>query len=129
MRDIKFRAISFNRGCFVFGDLVHQALTTQNMIVDLGVAAYGCYPEKIIEGTVGQFTGLQDKNGVDIYCGDILKGFDELVVTCKFSEEDAAFTLSRHNSSAGAFMGEDYCRNFKVIGNIHQHPELIGGDS
>lgn len=53
--------------------------------------------------------------------GDILSGFEgEVKGIIEWSDEDYAFILN----GAGALLNDQYLSNFKVIGNIHQNPEL-----
>lgn len=78
------------------------------------------------ESIVMQFTGLQDKNGVDIYEGDIceFEGGDTFIVRIEYWLE-----------CYGEWIGEPECedqlrdfyraRNSTVIGNIHENPELL----
>ena len=82
--------------------------------------------------TVGQFTGLRDFHGRNIYDGDIIKitGSNEAKHVA-YSDKEAAFGIQYSDGDffASAFdisgISED-C--YEVIGNIHDNPELLKGD-
>lgn len=88
----------------------------------------------IIPETVGQFTGLTDRNGTKIFDGDIVetpkygvgKGDRNFSGKDKFQVGYAEGTYFIENGTRRFCLRLD--KDIKVIGNIHDNPELIGGD-
>ena len=129
MRTIKFRAMR-NNGKWVIGNYVHHFIsyfdTIERHSIFLSKSENdngGHWVEDIIAKTIGQFTGLYDKDGKEIYEGDILD-FNGLTVEVRFVRGVFAFL-------ANGDLDEELCGDCrtdlfaKVIGNIHDNPELL----
>ena len=128
MREILFRGkrvatATFVRGFYVVFDGRNHSIVNDN-------GNYWVIPE-----TVGQFTGLKDKNGKKIFEGDVVvcrKEIDGNWIDCcveiGFVEmKHGAFGLHRKQGYYRPFKDwlEDY--EYEVIGNIHDNPELLEG--
>ena len=125
MRTIKFRGESILTDEWLYGDLVHSA---DNKRFGILVNDKDSYDEcEVAPETVGQFTGLYDCDGKEIYEGDILRFGNSPSGVCevKWNESIAAFCICFY------FEGEIGSRplgggvEFAIIGNIHDNHELL----
>lgn len=133
MRVIEFRAVSQLDGNWVYGSLIKYDYERPNM-EDLSKphiqSSYDicrkendwCFSYKnvpVFEETIGQYTGLTDKNGTKIFEGDILLvgGTQKVVV----SFEDGQFVISHYAIN----LLRDRTLESEVVGNIHDNPEFL----
>ena len=131
MREILFRGKRTDNGEWVEGDLLHYE--SGEMAICKGFSKYGYEATeiigryKVIPETVGQFTGLTDKNGVRIFEGDIVTGYfnHEKIVGYVFYGGSAQFFIQR-DGIYGIGLNNSDCW-LEVIGNIHDNPELLEG--
>jgi uncharacterized phage protein (TIGR01671 family) len=73
-----------------------------------------------------QFTGLLDKNGNEIYEGDIIKTTTDKLMCITWSERFASFCIERDGWAFQHWFGEAMEANeCEIIGNIHESPELL----
>lgn len=130
MREIKFRGKDYTDK-WRQGDLVQEKWKQGKLImIKKDKTAWS-----ILEETVGQYTGLKDKNKKEIYEGDIVKikhEFDNTGYICEIIYVDGAFRTKKF------IFGSYYdCLYYwyandceiEVIGNIYDNPELLGGNN
>ncbi|EEX52053.1 phage conserved hypothetical protein TIGR01671 [Prevotella sp. oral taxon 472 str. F0295] len=116
-REIIFRGKSLNSKCWVYGDLRQDHIRKKTYI------EYEVSPD-----TIGQYTGMKDANGKEIYEGDIIEscGFRHIV---GYDAKQARFSAKningpRDDGSSITQQWIDECEKV-VIGNIYDNPELI----
>ena len=160
MREILFRGKRLDNGKWVEGafcpkncDSIFGPMVYKPSIIKLDKPNDG-YWFDVEPDTVGQYTGLQDKNGKKIFEGDIFKFPDEIFesyyTSCGteynswetenyavvgFNEYTGGFDFVRYQcqeSSVQADLHEnheldfyEFVRGLEVIGNIHDNPELV----
>lgn len=130
-REIIFRGKDFLKEEWVYGDLVK----TKNFVAIKRTNGDYFHPTQVSPNTVGQYTGLKDKDGREIYEGDILqyigKRRDNMnkVYRRKVVFHEGIFALLSKElpvySALNYHCMEDGRSAWSVIGNIHDNPELM----
>ena len=129
-REILFRGKRTDNGEWVYGDLLCNWTVPQILSEEDGNEYL------VIPATVGQFTGLTDKNGVKIWEGDIIGDWtdvdgEQVQSTCPvFFEETLGEWMIDVNHGQEMAMAYSLASelndfDYEVIGNIHDNPELI----
>jgi uncharacterized phage protein (TIGR01671 family) len=152
MREILFRAKREDNGEWAYGYYVRlpDAAGSASMIHTPARNPDESNSSHFIRSsTIGQFTGLTDKNGVKIFDGDILQGdeypycsegeYNYFAEVVWFDEGCCGAGLYTHKNPKSTVKGishgncewlEDFDSDkWQVIGNIYDNPELIGGET
>ena len=120
MRDIKFRGKRTDNGKWVCGFYIKDIWGDGESCY----IYYDCEDYEVDPATVGEYTGLKDKNGVEIYEGDILRSSLGWVFPVEWDEENARYIghVMRDGEWYVCYVGREPAA--EVIGNVHDNPEL-----
>lgn len=135
MREILFRGKRKDTGEWVIGSLVRHA-PDEYHIVNIIVCRGGDEIEDsfpVIIDTIGQFTGLTDKNGKYVFEGDILAQLDRhdktsLIRAVQYEMSCGSCCTQVFGFGASGELHLDFIRldePFEIVGNIHDNPELL----
>lgn len=152
-RIIKFRGKRKDNGKWIYGNLIIDG-DKYYICIDINqrirLYDYEVYMIEVIPETVGQDTGRKDKNGKEIYEGDIITGTDypfideekqNYVGIVVFYDDAASFGYEYQcvrkdkrgisNGINNEFEANEnlVCDDLEVIGNIYDNPELLGGNN
>ena len=135
-REIKFRGQQINTKKWVYGYLYRN----KGLYVICENIRYA-EEEPIFLDTIGQYTGLHDKNGKEIYEGDIVLyqdwemayeggGNDSFINKgiVEYCEDNCCFNVTERQTVDLADVLYKDNEDLEVIGNIYDNPELLGGE-
>ena len=125
MREIKFRGKDRKTGKWFFGNLFDKDTKGNTHICTTRKGSLDVIPE-----TVGQYTGLKDRNGKEIYEGDVIECWSEGVkargvVTHRIDGTWIMYPAWQNAKMWYLMPDEDGNTSVEIIGNIHDNPELI----
>ena len=134
---LKFRAWDKKHRKIIIADDILDLNLRYNEIEYQEVYQYGPNPPerdicagKLMEFVLMQSAGLKDKNGVEIYEGDIVKplGFASWIGVVAYSKENAAYILDSHDNDfvrdTNVYLSQ-FAEGLEVLGNIYENPELM----
>jgi len=140
MRKIKFRGYSKELKKWVFGDLIQDSedvffIAKEKTIGRVGGGAYNIhsgigwdddnyYDISIVEkSSIGQYVGLKDENGKEVYEGDIIKSqFLRKNGIIKYANDKVCF-MAKISTNEWHFISDLY--DLEIIGNIYENSELL----
>ena len=119
IENIKFKAKRLDNGEWIIGSFVVMKIPALSKTTIGIVAADGATLHEIDPSTVCQFTGLKDRNGVEVYENDIVKAVDWEEKICNVEYKDYGFCLCSKSFRHGImplFVAVDNC-DIYVVGN------------
>ena len=122
MRDIIFRGIGIKSREWVYGAYV-PAMDEDSC--DSIIDEQGEH-HIVFSDTVGQYTGLKDKNGKEIYEGDILRSENGYAEPIGWSQDNAGFATMDFANGEYIYEIDQFLASTKTIsGTIHDNPDLL----
>ena len=138
MREIKFRGISKNNNRWIYGFLsIDKNSAKMDGFPHFISRSSGYLPVEVVPKSVGQYTGLKDKNGTEIYDGDYIRYSTRTIngsvfthVCRVFQHESGTWRIEgyREDNHSYETKGTVYATHLicEVIGNIYEHNHLLG---
>lgn len=126
-REIKFRGKRVDNGDWEYGDLVHSNF----FIWIISFDSNDWY--EVIPETVGQFTGLYDKNEKEIFEGDVVKYIQywneyepsECIYVETVEFINGSFSPINHHVECDDGWYSHGIKDIEILGNIHEHSHLL----
>ena len=128
MREIEFRGKRTDIDEWTYGYYMKRFRESSKSVFDYildGNIEYSCKTFPVIPETVGQFTGLKDKNGAKIFDGDIIQYGKNLYIVEYHVEIGATVCVRTNDVDHWPSFNVGTIKHTRVIGNIHDNPELL----
>ena len=125
IENIKFRGKSKKTVEWLYGDLIRNVEGAFAIVPPYEISMNNYYRNYVVDKeTIGQYTGLKDKNGREIYEGDILCYRDAKFQT-HIVYHNGGFYFSHFGGTTFTAIGDHEINKYTVVGNIYDNKELL----
>ena len=125
IENIKFRGKFPKTGEWLYGDLIRNVEGAFAIVPPYEISMNNYYRNYVVDKeTIGQYTGLKDKNGREIYEGDILCYRDAKFQT-HIVYHNGGFYFSHFGGTTFTAIGDHEINKYTVVGNIYDNKELL----
>ena len=123
--NIKFRGKSKKTGEWLYGDLIRNVEGAFAIVPPYEISMNNYYRNYVVDKeTIGQYTGLKDKYGREIYEGDILYYRDAKIKT-PVTYRNGGFYFSHYGGTTFSAIADHEINKYTVVGNIYDNKELL----
>lgn len=125
MRKIKFRGKTKKSDKWLYGNLVSDVRGEFAIVPPFEMSFQYCICDyNVNKKTIGQYTGLKDKYGREIYEGDILYYRDAKIKT-PVTYRNGGFYFSHYGGTTFSAIADHEINKYTVVGNIYDNKELL----
>ncbi|MGM0973380.1 MAG: YopX family protein [Bacillota bacterium] len=136
MREIKFRGYALEKmvkSQWLEGFGISELQFAEHYAKEIGRSSdWWLYTESgdylVDPESIGQYTGLKDKNGKEIYEGDIAQGANGKKYVFRWGISSNGFIAQTDETHCNVYSSYHIAPKLEVIGNIHENPELLEED-
>jgi uncharacterized phage protein (TIGR01671 family) len=131
MREIKFRGRGIGgsyKGVWCYGDMSHGSLGHNGMCTIWLEEKHYLSGIEVSRETIGQYTGLKDKDGREVYEGDLFS-LNGIAIKVVYEPDGGRFCLRMADDENWMLsLDKAFCSQYQVVGNVHDNPELLNAE-
>ena len=125
IENIKFRGKSKKTVEWLYGDLIRNVEGAFAIVPPYEISMNNYYRNYVVDKeTIGQYTGLKDKYGREIYEGDILY-YRDAKIKSPVTYRNGGFYFSHYGGTTFSAIADHEINKYTVVGNIYDNKELL----